>query len=656
MKATLRAVAAVILILVIAVCGILIVEKLFKQVRADLTEHHLYTLSRGTRNILSQINQPVRLKLYYSKMAALKGPEGIRYYNNYYLYVRDLLQEYVDRSGNHLQLTVIDPRRFSDDEDEALRLGVRRFPLEGDDSFFFGLVAQTELGQQAVIPFFEPERQEFVEYDLSKLITTVTRREKKRLGILCSMPNMCTEISPYMAQMMQLQRQPVPQPWVIVTQLRSDYEVVAVEPDAESIGEDLDFLMIVHPKELPRKTLFAIDQFVMKGGRLLVFVDPHCLVDRPSEEEQRDQDSMMEYNTASDLNALLRGWGVEMEPGAIVADRTLAVAASVTPNTPAQPIVTFVQINQQCVNPDEVVAARLHSLRMLFAGALKPVEGAGTVVTPLLETTDSGVEWTPATKYELYMFNPETVTKAVANKPEKRKLMLGCRISGTFKSNFPDGLPVAETKAGEPQKPAAESGDTPAATEALKSSAPDAQVLVFSDVDMISDNIAYNRSFFGMSPVGDNASLVMNALDFLGGSGDLIAVRSRGAFNRPFKVVDAIEAEAEKASADKVEALQKKIEESEAKLRKLGIPEDEQEVKILQSTAMSERKQILEELRRSRKELRQVNAEKREKIESLKARLQTENMVWAPAVVLLIAVVLAVVRFVRSRRYARRRV
>ena len=229
MNRTHRTILAVLFIGVITVCAILMAEKVFARARADLTERRDYTLSQGTRNILAGLNQTVRLKLYYARVAAMKGPEQIRFYNNYYLYVRSLLEEYVRLSQGKLILSIFDPRPYSDEEEEALNHGLTRIPMLDDESFFFGLVAQTELGKEKAIPFFQHDRQVFVEYDVSRLISDVTRREKKKVGVLSSLPVTGGDMSPYMMQMMQMQGRMPEQPWTIVTHLKDQYEVVPVK-------------------------------------------------------------------------------------------------------------------------------------------------------------------------------------------------------------------------------------------------------------------------------------------------------------------------------------------------------------------------------------------------------------------------------------------
>ena len=670
MKRTHRAVLAAVFIAIIVACGVLILDKIVRRLRFDLTEHKSFTLSQGTRNILAGLNQPVSLKLYYAKVAAMKGPEAIRYYNNYYHYVRSLLEEYQALAKGKLTFDDIDPRPFTDNEEEAMTHGVKRFPLSEDENFFFGLVVQTELGKEKVIPFFEPNRQEFVEYDISKLIVSVTRRDKKKVGVLSSLPVMGpADMSPYMMQMMQMQGKPPEQPWTITTHLEDQYELEAVKADAGEIADDLDFLMVVHPKELPEKTLFAIDQFVMKGGKLLVFVDPHCISDRPAQQPGNPY-AAMGHKTASDLNKLLSHWGVEMEQDVIAADPTLAIKGAVRRDARPTPILTYLALTNECVNPQEIVTADLHDLKMVFAGVLTETGDADTTVTPLLQTTKASGTWRPAGPFELMMLDPAAIQRGFVDRSER--LMLACRITGKFTTSFPDGIADAADDAddGDHDEKPDDNEDTAASPPAsedegkdaekkpgvIREAAPDAMVIVVADVDAISDMVAYQESFFGTSPVGDNAPLVFNALDYLSGSGDLIAVRSRGRFSRPFEKVDEIEGEAEKATEDEVQAINAKISDYQDKLRNLGDAGDEKDVKLVQSKALAERQNIQEEIRKARKDLNRLEADKREDIEKLGTKLRTLNMVVAPAVVLLIAIVLGAARYVAARNYAARRI
>jgi len=664
MKAILRTILAVACIVTIAVCAALIFRKLVGRARVDLTERHIYTLSGGTRNILLKLNQPIKLKLYYSKTAAMKGPDWIREYNNYYLYVRDLLQEYADLSRGRLRLLTIDPKRYTDAEDAAIEEGLKKVPFGEDEFFFFGLVAETELGNRKVIPFFAPDRQEFVEYDVSKLIATVVRREKRRVGILSSLDVTGRDLSPYMMQMMRMQGRRPPQPWQVTADLREEYEVVRVAKDADSIDKDIDFLLVVHPKDLPEKTLFAIDQFVMHGGKLLVFVDPFSVADQPQRNPQNPM-AAYQHQSASDLNRLLKGWGVEMEPDVVAADPGLAVKVrGFDGRVVRMPI--YLDLNQKSVNPDEVITANLHSVIMVTAGVLKTVKDTDAKVTPLLTTTKDGATWKPANRFELMRPDAARITPAL--EPAGKPLMLACRITGKLKTNFPKGLTVEETEEEEDKEQ--QKGDDKAKEDktdekaeqkktktitAVKESPEDATVVVFADVDMIADIVAYQQAFFGMTARGDNIAALFNALEFLSGTGDLIAIRSRGNFDRPFEKVLEIERSTDKATEEKIRSVQAEIDGFQAKLRDLNAKATKDNVELLESEAAAEQRKLQDALRKARKRLRELKAGKRAKIEALKARLRTHNLLWAPTVVLLIAVALAVARYAKALHYAARR-
>ncbi|GAB4318888.1 MAG: GldG family protein [Candidatus Sumerlaeia bacterium] len=657
MNKTVRLIVAVLCLAVITACAVLIARKAVGRARLDLTENANYTLSAGTKNILAKINQPIRLKLYYSRAAALKGPEGFRFFNNYFLYVRDLLEEYVSQSGGKLTLTVIDPRAFTEAEEQAIQEGVKRFQLSQDESFFFGLVAETELGNRKTLEFFEPNRQEFVEYDISKTISAVTQREKKKIGVLSPLPVMGDDSSPMMRQMLQMQGREVQEPWSIISHLQDIYQVEAVEKDVTEIPAGIDYLMVVHPKDFSDKTLFAIDQFVMKGGKLLVFADPHCLADRPPA-DPRNPWAGMEYKSESSLNNLLEKWGVRMAPGEIAVDATLAIAAPLQRNQAPRPLAAFFDLSDANMNRNEIISANLHQVRMLFAGSLEAPGGEEGRMVPLITTSDKGSVWKPQSPMDLQFLDAQKIYQAALG--GSRQIVLAARLNGPFETNYPDGLTVWENEgddSGEPEKTSSDDKPTSRLLESVKKSSDEAAVVVFADVDFITDMLAYEKIFFGTAVVGDNAALVFNALDFLSGSPDLIAIRSRGRYERPFAVVDRIEQETEQATSAQVERLNKEIQEYQDKLSQLGraAGADDSNVEVIKNTALEERRKIEEQIRKAQKQLRQINSQKRDKIEALKQRLQLANMLGAPSGVLIIAIVLSIVRIVRAKRYAARR-
>ncbi len=675
---TIRAIIGTILVLVITFSGVSICQNLGRSLKVDITGQRIYSLSSGTKAILAKLHQPIRVKLYYAKTAALEAPDQIRFFNNYYEFVKALLQEYVAHSKGIVELEVIDPRPFSEEEVDALRYGLRRFPITQEENFFFGLVVQTQFGVEKVIPFFSPDRQSFVEYDISQLIDSAITRQKTKVGVMSSLPVMGEDVSGYMAQMMRMQgKQPRP-PWVLVEQLRSKYEVTQVPTDVNDINDvnDIDILLVIHPKDLPERTLFAIDQFVLKGGRTIVCIDPHCVADQP-DRMQMQMGRQPAQN--SNLAPLLSTWGLEMPDNTFAGDRILALKAPIGGQRP-ETIIGFLgllpelaeQFKPQgwrgCYNTDNVITASLNEVRVLFAGVLReavdsnepaePAEAAAGRIqrTPLLMTTTTGNGWKIGGPYELMFPDAERLMSKFVEGTEP--VVMGYLLTGRFKSSFPDGIEVevesaddeseeSADKAQDPNKPK----QTKKRIEGLKQATQDGAVVVFSDVDFISDMLAYQPTFFGNVIVGDNSALLLNAIDDLVGSSDLISIRSRGNFQRPFARVDAIEQQAEKETAEEVAKLNAEIAGFTSELQKILTSANEDEAEVVGSSIVNKQREIELKKREAQRQLRQVRMTRRERIEHLGNRLRDFNMLAAPTVILAIAVVLGIRRSVRKRHY-----
>jgi ABC-2 type transport system permease protein len=656
MNRTIRAIIAIVFVGVIMFCAINIAQNIGRTVRLDVTDQKLYTLSKGTLNILGKVQQPIKLKLFYTRTAAMKAPDQIRFFNSYYYFVESLLQEYAKASKGKVELQVIDPRPYSDEEAEALRYGIKKFPISEDENFFFGLVVQTQFGVTKSIPFFSPDRQNFVEYDISYLIDTAMARQKKRIGVLSSLPVMGDETSGYMAQMMQMQGQQPKPAWSIIQQLRQQYEVSKIETTADEI-KDVDILMVIHPKKLSEKTLFAIDQFVLKGGRTMVFVDPYSVVDRPSRMEM--QMAQTAPSSSSDLNRLLAGWGVEMPEKMFAGDRSLALEASLTQDSRPTKIIGFLQLTRECMNPDSVISANLNQVRVLFAGVLKPTfQDPNDAVhhiqlTPLMQTTDRGNAWKGDQIEMMLQYAPSELNKQFSD--GTKPVIMGYLLSGRFKSNFPNGIdvPVDANKPDEQGKPADANAPKPTTRHiaGLKDASAEGTVVVFSDVDFISDIIAYQKSFFGSSVVGDNAAMVMNTVEDLTGSTDLIAMRSRGSFQRPFVVVDKIEQAAEKQTAEEEAAINAQIAGFQQELQKIVSSAKEGEDKLIETSILEKKKEIEGKIRDAQRKLRNVKMEQRKSIEMLGDKLRDINTWLAPAAILVVAIVLGIRRSLRRRHY-----
>ncbi|MHC4874468.1 MAG: Gldg family protein, partial [Planctomycetota bacterium] len=503
--------------------------------------------------------------------------------------------------------------------------------------------------------------QEFVEYDVSKLISGVTIRDKKKVGILSSLEVMGPEMSPYMMQMMQMQGKQMPKSWTVITHLKEKFELQNIKmDDVNAIDDDIDYLLVVHPKNLSEKTLFAIDQFVMKGGRLIVFTDPHCISDQPKQDPQNPY-AAMNHDTSSSLDALLEKWGVKMADKQVVVDPRLALATPTQQNRNPEPFLPFIQLKPECFNADEVITSTLQDVRTVFAGSLEKTSVQGVKLIPLVTASIDGGTWQISNKWELQRPDGSKILKEMIR--SGKETMLAALITGKLQSNFPDGIAVEDESSSadkdeenkdDKDKKAEDKKSTKQLT-AVKEAAKDAMVVVVSDVDLISDMLAYQSSFFGMAQAGDNVNLLFNALDFMSGSTDLISIRSRGNINREFTAVKEIERDADQATAAEAEVINNKIAGYRQKLNKLGGSANEDNQKLIENKAVEERRKIEEEIRKANKALRDLQAGKREKVEALGNYYKFVNTVVTSAIVLMIAILLSIHRVVRARRYAARR-
>ena len=647
------AVEAVILVMMITFNAISFSQSIGKMWKIDVTDQRLHTLSDGTKAILTRLRQPIKAKLYYAETATLKAPDQIRYFNNYYQFVKALLEEYATVSKGKFELEVIDPRPFSDEEEQALRYGLKRFPITQEENFFFGLVLQTQFGVEKAIPFFSPNRENFVEYDISYLIDTAINRQKRKIGVLSSIGVMGDDVSGYMAEMMMRQGQQPKGPWTFVEQLRKQYEVESIPTDVNDIN-DVDILLVVHPKDLPEKTLFAIDQFVLKGGRMIAFVDPHCFSDQP---DQRMQMQMaMQVSRSSEMNRLLRTWGLEMPVNTFAGDMALAAMANIRANQRPQKIIGYLNLSPEgnCFNKEHVITAQLNQVRFLFSGVLRdvsdPNETAEITRTPLITTTNRGNSFTISNAYELQFLDPSNLMKKFyeGNKP----VTMGYLISGKLKSSFPDGIEieVEEEPSDETEDPN-EVKKVKKQIKGLTEAKENCAVVVFSDVDFISDQIAYQNAFFGKMVVGDNSALVLNTIDDLSGSGDLVSIRSRGNFKRPFVVVDEIERRAEEETRGEVAKINAQIAGFQSELQSLLASAKEGQEEVIGSSILEKQRDLELKQRQAQRRLRVVKLKLHERVEQLGNFFRNMNMGTVPAVIMVIAIVLGVRRSVRKRHY-----
>ena len=593
---------------------------LFKSSRLDLTENNLFTLSQGTKNILKKLDEPVTLRFYFSEKLTSDLPQ----INNYAKRVRELLEGYAAISGGKLKLIVDDPEPFSDAEDEAVQAGLQGVPIDAaGTTAYFGLVGSGSTNEKEVIPFFQMEKEATLEYDLTRLVYKLSNPKKVVVGLLADLPmNGSGPANP----MMQMQGS-TPE-WMITEQMKQMFDVRVLQKDIKAIPKDVDVLMLVHPKKYSDDLLFAIDQFVLAGGRALVFVDPHA----ESEQAVRDPNNPMAGfgPKNSELTKLFDAWGIEMVNGKLAADIQSAARVNITqgPRPQAVDYVVWLQLGEDNLSKDDFITADLKSITMGSAGILQQKKGATTTFTPLIQTSDKAEE-IPSTAIQ---FRPDPVGLLNNYHPGGKRLTLAARVTGKFKTAFPNGAPAGAESKG----------------EVLKESKQDGNIIVFADADMLEDRFWVNvQNFFGQRvaiPRANNGVLVINALDNLGGSNDLISLRSRGKFQRPFERVKDIQREAEKTFRNREKELQAKLQETERKLSELQRQKGADANMILSADQQAEIKQFREEQVKTRKALRNVQHELQKNIEKLGTTLKVINIFVAPIIIIAIAVGIALFR------------
>jgi len=607
----------------------MLVDRKATGLRLDLTQEKLFTLSPGTRNLLARIDEPVTLRLYLSERLTREIPS----YGVYAARVRELLEEYRAASKGRVRLQVIDPQPFSDDEDRAVATGIQGVPVnQSGEQVYFGIAASGAGDKEAVIPFLQPERERFLEYDITKLVFDLVTTKKKTVGLLTTLPLQGQFMGP---------RNP-PQPWAIHDQLAQFFDLQRIDRDAATIPETVGVLLVVHPRDLPPQTLYAIDQFVLRGGRALVFVDPHAEgeMGRPGPAAQTGQ-------TGSDMPELLKSWGVELVPGKIAGDRQAArrVSAGDAQRVRAVDYLAWMALRESALTKSDVLLADAQAINMASAGILKPVSGSGVEVTPLIQTSTQSQE----IDVEKVKFAPDPVALLTAFKPSGERYMLAARLRGPAKSAFPDGPPKPEAKEGEEQPP------KPDLPPHRAQSADRINVIVVADTDMLEDRFwAQVQEFFGQRlavPIANNGDFVLNALDHLAGSDDLISLRSRGQSSRPFEVMLDIQRQAELAFRAKERELTEKLKATEAKLKELRTKEQGEGAARALVTANQQQAidQFQAEMLETRRQLRDVQFELRRDIQALETRIRAVNIGAIPAAIGLFAIGLGLWRLHRRR-------
>ncbi|MDT7042948.1 Gldg family protein [Candidatus Nitronereus thalassa] len=601
-----------------------------RSVRFDLTDQKLYTLSEGTKNILQSLEEPITLRFYLSKKLAT-GLPGINSYANR---VMELLQEYEAAAGGNLNLHIIDPEPFSEEEDRAVGYGLQGVPLNnGNVQFYFGLIGTSSTDDQELIPFFQPDREEFLEYDLTKLVYQLSNPKPKVVGLLSTLP-----IEGGRPPMGMMPGQGGSAPWMILDTIREIMQVKSLDKEVKNIPEDIEILMVVHPKRLSDPTLYAIDQFVLRGGRALVFVDPHSEADRVPPNPRNPMGMQGPRN--SDLGKVFEAWGIELVKGKVVGDLPLAkkVNFQKESRTFVADYPLWIDLTPKHLNAEDVVTAKLPNLTFASAGILQKKEGSEINFIPLVETDDQAMQIDSSR----LMFMPDVEGLLQTYRPEGKKLTMAARLTGKVKTAFPEGRPKAKETDNKDEEIDSED---PAATDQphLSESADPINVIVVADTDMLQDRFWVQvQNFLGQRigiPTSANNSFVTNALDNLTGSSDLITVRSRGSFSRPFTLVRAIQQEAEMQYRQKEQALQQRLKDTERKIQELQKKKEDQTTIILSGEQQAALDGFRQQLVSTRKELRGVQHELQKNIETLEGIVKFLNIGLMPMIIIVGGVV-----------------
>ncbi len=592
----------------------------FKSARLDLTDNGLYTLSPGSRNILGALQEPINLRLYFSKKLVTSLPT----ISSYTVRVTELLEEYARASDGRIKLELIDPEPFTEAEDRAVGYGLQGVPIDNNNTlFYFGLAGNNSTDGEEVIPFFNPSRQEFLEYDITQLIYKLDNPKKKTVGIMSTLPIQGSASSPFLRQ------EEGGQAWMILEQIRQLFEVRTLETTLDKIPEDIDVLMLVHPKGLTDKTLYALDQFVLKGGRLLAFLDPYAETDTPPADANNPL-AGMNAPRHSDLKKLLDVWGVELATDKVAGDLSLAKKVQIQKGSRGMVVnyPVWIDLKEGQFNQTDIITAKLDGISLASAGFLKKKEGAKIELEALLQTSAQGGLINTS---GLGMFaDPEQM---VRDYKAEGQFVLAARLTGILNTAFPDGAPLDETA--DKEKDAAKPDEKAAA--GLKVSAEPVNLILVADTDLLDDKFWVRvQNFLGNRvaiPQAANDQFVTNALDNLTGSNDLISVRNRGAFTRPFTRVDSIRQAAEQQFRDKEKQLLARLQSTEDKLRDLQNNKENGNSFILSPAQQQEINGFRDEKIKIRKDLRNVQHELQKDIENLESRVKFVNIGLVPLLV-----------------------
>lgn len=599
---------------------------LFTNFRADLTQNELYTLTDGTRNIIANIEEPITMYLFFSD----KTSENVPLLRTYATRVKELLQEYEQISKGNIILNIVDPVPYSEEEDQASVFGLQSVPIgNSGENIYFGLAASSAVGDTEIISFFQPQREQFLEYDISKLIYTLTNPKKTVVGVITQLP---------LFGGFDMETTQMTSAWAFIAQMRQLFELKQLDVTTSKIDDDVDILMIVHPKTLSDPTLYAIDQFVMGGGKTLLFVDPHSEVDTPV--RQQNSPLEVEGGRTSNLKPLFDAWGIEYDPTKVVLDRKYALTVGGAHQGQSRHYA-LLGIGNNNIDSEDVISSELELITVAVAGHLKAKEGSSIEMTPIVTSSDDAMLIDAAQ----FRFLPDLSQLSKNFNPSGELYTFIARVQGKLNSAFPNGQP----KTGEE-----ESEDEDPIMQHIPNTQTDANLLIVSDTDILSDRMWVQvQEFFGQqifNSWANNGDLVINAVDNLIGSSDLISIRGRETSSRPFVRVDNLRLKADQKFLSKEQELKARLAETEKKLVELQKQRNDGSELLLSPEQEAEVQKFQEEKFKVRKELRQVRHSLDLDIERLGTKLKFINIGLVPIIISILALLLYMARSRKRKR------
>ena len=642
-----------------------IISFLPSHLRIDLTEDGLYSLSDGTRNIVANLERPVELMFFYSDGAT----EDIPQIRSFATRVQELLREIEIASSGNLRLSMIDPEPFSEDEDVATQFGIQSVPVsQGGEEIYFGLVVTHDSGEDVpfgmqvseTMPLIRPDQEEFLEYEVIKMITKVNNPDLPVVGLLTQL-DIDGGFDPVRGQ--------ATAPWIVMEYIRQLYEVRRIDIDGNHIDEEIDILMVVHPQDLPEQMLYAIDQHIMRSGALMLFLDPNA----DSMITQSPQGTLIPAGMSSELPKLLDAWGITFENDKVLTDNELALRVVMGQAQRPSPHLGMLGVQRNYLAQDNIITNRLEAINFSSAGVVSQVEGAITSFEPLIESSTDAMLMDASLLENVA--DPSVLFDEFVS--SEQSYVLAARVSGDLGSAFPDGRPVVQEE-GEDGTidttnnavsensalaqeiiDSEENGDGIVEADAEEEELPEhitattgaANIVVFADTDFLSDRMWVQvAQFLGRripQPFANNADLIINALDNLSGSADLVSIRSRGRYSRPFTRVLNLQREADDRLRTEEGELLSRLAETESSLAELNQAEDGELVGQITPEIQSEIDRFNVELLETRRRLRDVQYQLTEDIERLGANLKAIDTALVP---ILLTIVLLMMHYVRIQR------